>query len=47
MKCCQTNAGNSFEKDFIKLLINYVCVKTMKNLQKRINVRLLNNKKDI
>ena len=43
----KTNAGNSFEKYFFKLLNNYVYVKTMKNLQKRINLRLLNNKKDI
>ena len=40
------NAANSFEKDFFKLIINSVYGKTMENLQKRINVRLVTNKKD-
>ena len=40
------NAGNSFEKDFVKLMINSVYVKKMENLRKRINVRLVNNGKD-
>ena len=40
------NAANDFEKDFFKLLINSVYGKTMKNLRKRINVRLVNNAKD-
>ena len=40
------NAANDFEKDFIKLLINSVFGKTMENLRKRINVRLVNKKKD-
>ena len=40
----RTNAANSFEKDFLKLMIN--SVKTMENLQKIINVRLANNEKD-
>ena len=35
------NATNDFEKDFFKLMI-----KTMENLRKRINVRLVNNEKD-
>ena len=39
------NAANDFEKDFFKLMINFVCQKTMENLRKRINVRLVNNKK--
>ena len=39
------NAANSFEKDFFKLMINVVYSKTMKKLRKRINVRLVNNKK--
>ena len=34
---------NSFEKDFLKLMINFVYSKTMENLQKRINIRLVNN----
>ena len=42
----RTNAANSFEKDFFKLMINSVYGKTMENLRKRISVRLVNNKKD-
>ena len=34
------------EKDFFKLMIDSVYGKTMENLQKRINIRLGNNKKD-
>ena len=41
------NAANDSEKDFFKLMINSVYGKTMENLRKRINVRLVNNKKDI
>ena len=40
------NAANDFEKDFFKLMINSVYGKTMENLRKRINVRLVSNKKD-
>ena len=40
------NAANNFEKYFFKLMINSVYGKTMENLQKRINVRLVNNEKD-
>ena len=40
------NSDNDFEKDFFKLMINSVYGKTMENLQKRINVRLINNVKD-
>ena len=36
------NAANNFEKDFFKLMNG----KTMENLWKRINVRLVNNQKD-
>ena len=36
------NAANDFEKDFLKLMINSVYRKTMENLRKRINVRLVN-----
>ena len=40
------NAANDFEKDFFKLMINSVYGKAMENLQKRINLRLVNNEKD-
>ena len=40
------NAINSFEKDFSKLMINSVYVKTMENLIKRISVTLVNKEKD-
>ena len=40
------NAANSFEKYFFKLMFNSVFGKAMENLQKRINVRLVNNEKD-
>ena len=40
------NATNDFEKDFLKLMINSVHGKTIENLRKIINVRLVNNAKD-
>ena len=40
------SAANDFEKDFFKSMINSVYGKTMENLQKRNNVRLVNNAKD-
>ena len=40
------NATKSFEKDFLKLMINSVYGETMENLRKRMNVRLLTNEKD-
>ena len=40
------NAADDFEKDFLKLMINSVYGKTMENLRKGINVRLVNNPKD-
>ena len=40
------NATNDFEKDFCKLMINSVYGKTVEILRKRINVRLVNDKKD-
>ena len=39
------NTTNDFEKDFFNLMINSVYGKTMENLRKRINVRLVNNEK--
>ena len=40
------NADNDFEKDFLKLMINSAYEKTMGNLRKRTNARLINNAKD-
>ena len=40
------NAAYDFEKGLLKLMINSVYSKTIKNLRKRINVRLINNAKD-
>ena len=40
------NAANSFEKDFLKLMNNSIFAKTIENLRKIINVRLVNNAED-
>ena len=40
------NANNDFEKDFLKLMTNSIYGKTMENLRKIINVRLVNNERD-
>ena len=42
----RTNVASSFEKDFSKFMINTVYGKTMENLRKRTNARLVNNEKD-
>ena len=41
------NAANDFEEDLFKLMINSVYGKTMGNLRKRINVRLVNKTEDV
>ena len=41
------NAANDFEKYFFKLIINSVYKKTMENLRKRINVRLVNKAENV
>ena len=40
-------SANDFEKEFFKLMINSAYGKTLKHLQKRINMRLVNKAKDL